>query len=168
VLAGPFGPRRITYADWTASGRALDFVEDAIRDQVLPHYANTHTESSGTGRHTTRLREQARQLIHQAVGGTDQDLVMFCGSGGTGAVAKLAGLLELGRPPAPSLPGLLLAPPGPGPAVGEDALPGYLTAARAILTAAPPPGPAEPPWLPPELERLRDFSLPPVPAARPR
>ena len=41
-------------------------VEDAIRTRVLPRYANTHIESSGTGRHTTRLREQARQLIHQA------------------------------------------------------------------------------------------------------
>jgi selenocysteine lyase/cysteine desulfurase len=96
VLTGPFGPRRVTYADWTASGRALGFVEDAIRGQVLPWYANTHTESSGTGRHTTRLREQARQVIHQAVGGTDQDLVIFCGSGATAAVAKLVGLLELG------------------------------------------------------------------------
>ena len=47
VLDGPYGPRRITYADYTASGRALDFVEDSIRDRVLPRYANTHTESSG-------------------------------------------------------------------------------------------------------------------------
>ncbi|HEU4898143.1 MAG TPA: aminotransferase class V-fold PLP-dependent enzyme [Actinomycetota bacterium] len=108
VLDGPFGPRRITYADWTASGRALDFVEDAIRDQVLPWYANTHTESSGTGRHTTRLREQARQAIHQAVGGTDQDLVIFTGAGATAAVAKLAGLLDLDR---------WAATPGPRPLV---------------------------------------------------
>jgi selenocysteine lyase/cysteine desulfurase len=103
VLTGPYGPRRVTYADWTASGRALGFVEDAIRDRVLPWYANTHTESSGTGRHTTRLREQARQVIHQAVGGTAQDLVIFCGSGATAAVAKLVRLLELdglaGDPP---------------------------------------------------------------------
>jgi selenocysteine lyase/cysteine desulfurase len=87
VLTGPYGPRRITYADWATSGRALGFVEDAIRDRVLPWYANTHTESSGTGHHTTRLREQARQVIHQAVGGTAQDLVIFCGSGATAAVA---------------------------------------------------------------------------------
>jgi selenocysteine lyase/cysteine desulfurase len=95
VLTGPYGPRRITYADWATSGRALGFVEDAIRDRVLPWYANTHTESSGTGHHTTRLREQARQVIHQAVGGTAQDLVIFCGSGATATVAKLVRLLKL-------------------------------------------------------------------------
>jgi selenocysteine lyase/cysteine desulfurase len=109
VLTGPYGPRRVTYADWTASGRALGFVEDAIRSRVLPRYANTHTESSGTGRHTTRLREQARQLIHQAVGGTDQDLVVFCGSGATAAAAKLVGLLVLDEPAGPR-PVVLVGP----------------------------------------------------------
>ena len=46
---GPFGVRRLTYADYTASGRSLGFIEDYIREQVMPLYANTHTESSGTG-----------------------------------------------------------------------------------------------------------------------
>jgi selenocysteine lyase/cysteine desulfurase len=49
LMDGPFGPRQVTYADNTASGRSLDFIEDFIRDAVLPRYANTHTESSGTG-----------------------------------------------------------------------------------------------------------------------
>ena len=63
VVEGPFGPRRVVYADYTASGRALSFVEDYIRQAVLPLYANTHTESSGTGLQTTRFREEARQII---------------------------------------------------------------------------------------------------------
>lgn len=98
VLDGPYGPHRITYADYTASGRALDFVEDLIREHVLPRYANTHTESSGTGLHTGLLREQARGIIHTSVGATADDVVIFCGSGATAAVNKLVGILELRIP----------------------------------------------------------------------
>jgi selenocysteine lyase/cysteine desulfurase len=98
----PFGLRRLTYADYTASGRSLSFIQDYIRRQVLPLYANTHTETSGTGLQTTRFREDARDIIRDSVHANgDEHAVVFAGSGSTGAVDRLITILGL------RLPGML-------------------------------------------------------------
>lgn len=91
----PFGKRTLTYADYTASGRSLDFIEDAIRNHVLPLYANTHTEANATGQQTTTFREQARQQIREAVNASIDDLVIFCGSGATSSINTLISQLGL-------------------------------------------------------------------------
>ena len=94
-LDGPFGPTRLIYADYTASGRCLNFIEDYLTTQVMPFYANTHTMMSGTGRQTTALREQARAIIRDAVGADERDVVLFCGSGATAAIHQMIGVLGL-------------------------------------------------------------------------
>jgi len=93
-----FGCKPLIYADYTASGRALDFIEQYISEQVLPFYANTHTETSYTGAQTTQLREQARDIIHRALKGSEEDQVIFCGSGATSAINKLIDILNLRLP----------------------------------------------------------------------
>jgi len=99
AVMGPFGLRRVTYADYTASGRSLAFIEDYIRDSVLPLYANTHTESSGTGLQTGRFREEARAIIRDAVGANQDDhVVIFTGSGSTAAINKLVDVLNIRLP----------------------------------------------------------------------
>jgi len=98
ALDGPYGPRRMTYADYTASGRSLDFIERFIAEEVLPLYANTHTETSRTGLQTTCFREDARRVILEAVAGSEDDVVIFCGSGATGAIMKLIEILNLMLP----------------------------------------------------------------------
>jgi len=94
----PFGNKPMVYADYTASGRALSFIEEAIQKQVLPYYANTHTETSFSGKQSTTFREQARASIHQALNTAQKHKVIFTGSGATAAINKLIDMLNLRLP----------------------------------------------------------------------
>lgn len=94
-VALPYGILPLLYADDTASGRALRQVEDWIAENLLPFYANTHTEASFCGAYTSRLREDARREIARLTGAGPDCSVIFTSSGATAAVNKLTQLLDV-------------------------------------------------------------------------
>ncbi|WP_234463823.1 aminotransferase class V-fold PLP-dependent enzyme [Paracoccus caeni] len=96
VIEGPFGARRMIYADYVASGRALRQVEGFVIEEVLPWYANSHTEASHCGSMMTRMRRAARAEILRCVNGDDRHAVVFTGSGATAGINRLVHLLGVG------------------------------------------------------------------------
>lgn len=94
----PFGGKPIVYADWIASGRCLYGIEKYLARHVLPFYGNTHTTTSITGHQSTCFRQEARQIVAEAVnakvtGRAAEDTVLFVGNGTTAAVDKLITML---------------------------------------------------------------------------
>nr|ACS49597.1 NifS-like protein [Oryza alta] len=98
----PFGRRPLVYADHTASGRSLRYVEDYVLHHVLPFYGNTHTEDSYVGSRTTRMARKAASYIKRCVGAGAGDVaLLFCGSGATAAVKRLQEAMGVASPPGP-------------------------------------------------------------------
>lgn len=91
-VPGPNGPNPMIYADYVASGRALQQVEDFVSVEVLPFYANSHTEASYCGQMMTRMRGAARDIICKSCGGDDRHAVVFAGSGATAGLNRLVSL----------------------------------------------------------------------------
>jgi len=94
----PFGPRHLFYADYTASGRLLDFVEKKLLE-ISRSYANTHTEDDYTGKTMTRRFKEAERRIKASVNAGPRDKIFPTGSGSTGALKKLQEMLGVYLPP---------------------------------------------------------------------
>jgi len=95
----PFGERLMMYADYTASGRCLCFVENYLR-QLQRIYANSHTEDDISGRSMTQLLKEAEESIKRSVNAGDSGRIICVGSGATGAIDKLQQLIGVALPPA--------------------------------------------------------------------
>jgi selenocysteine lyase/cysteine desulfurase len=98
VFPTPFGDRHLLYADFTASGRGLRFVEDTLTE-ILRSYANTHTEDDYTGKFTTRLLQDAEEKIKRMVNAGPDGKIIPIGSGTTGALKKLQEIIGVSIPP---------------------------------------------------------------------
>ncbi len=95
----PFGERLMVYADYTASGRCLAFVEKYLQN-LQRIYANTHTEDDISGRSMSHLLEQAESAIKQSVNAGPDGRIIPVGTGATGAIDKLQQIVGVALPPA--------------------------------------------------------------------
>lgn len=131
----PFGQRLVTYADYTASGRGIEFIEGYI-EQILKHYANTHTEDDSTGMITTERLHKAEGTIKRLINAGPQYKIIEAGSGATGAVHRLQQILGLYIPPvAKDLFHKLLEQYMDGEQLNE--LEAYLLANRPVVFVGP-------------------------------
>jgi selenocysteine lyase/cysteine desulfurase len=63
----PSGQKEILYADWTASARGYRPIEMRLQNDVIPFFANTHTQTTVTGTLMTKAYEEAKRIIKDHV-----------------------------------------------------------------------------------------------------
>lgn len=97
-IPGINGLKTLIYADYVASGRALQQVEKFMLNEVLPYYANSHTEASFCGQFMTQLRQSSRETIAQICGADSRHAVVFTGAGATAGLNRLVHLLGVNTP----------------------------------------------------------------------
>ncbi|XP_055618448.1 uncharacterized protein LOC129763418 isoform X2 [Toxorhynchites rutilus septentrionalis] len=78
AFLGPFGRRKVVYADYSSSGRSLQFLEDYINKEVLPALGDASCISAVTGLQSHLYDNEARDLVRAAVGATAEDEIVFC------------------------------------------------------------------------------------------
>lgn len=94
----PYGRKKITYTDWTASGRLYRPIEEKLMNEFGPFVANTHTETTVSGTAMTMAYHKARQIIKKHVNANDNDVLINTGTGMTGAINKFQRILGLKVP----------------------------------------------------------------------
>ncbi len=94
-ISTPNGDKRIVYADWTASGRNYQLIEERIQKELMPLVANTHTETSSTGMAMTHAYHKAKEIIKTHVNADENDVIISGNSGMTGMINKFQRILGL-------------------------------------------------------------------------
>jgi selenocysteine lyase/cysteine desulfurase len=91
----PYGEMPLVYADWTASGRLYQPIEDLLSADIAPYVGNTHTETTVTGSAMTMAYHHAKEIIKRHCGAHERDVMIATNSGMTGVVNKFQRILGL-------------------------------------------------------------------------
>jgi len=94
----PFGIKNIVYADWIASGRLYEDIENKMLEKFAPFVGNTHSESSITGRFMTHSYHEAHHIIKEHVNASENDIIITAGFGMTAVINKFQRILGLKVP----------------------------------------------------------------------
>ncbi len=90
-----FGSRKIVYADWIASGRLYQPIEEKLVHDFGPFVGNTHTETSKTGLLMTQAYHRSHEIIKKHVNAGPKDVIITAGSGMTSMINKFQRILGL-------------------------------------------------------------------------
>lgn len=88
-----YGEQKLIYADWIASGRLYRPIEDKMLNLFGPMVANTHTESSYTGKFMTDAYHFALKEIKRHVNAGKEDVIVTSGFGMTSSINKFQRIL---------------------------------------------------------------------------
>ena len=86
---------KIIYADWIASGRLYQPIEEKIAKEIAPFVGNTHTETSETGLLMTKAYHHSHKLIKKHVNADENDVIITAGFGMTTVINKFQRILGL-------------------------------------------------------------------------
>lgn len=95
VFNTPYGPKKMIYADWIASGRLYKPIEEKLINEFGPFVGNTHTETSETGTLMTKAYHLAHKKIKQHVNAAKDDMIITAGFGMTTVINKFQRMLGL-------------------------------------------------------------------------
>jgi selenocysteine lyase/cysteine desulfurase len=98
TFLSPYGEKKIVYADWIASGRMYQPIEEKMLNTFGPFVGNTHSEASETGVVMTSAYLHSHQKIKHHCNASKDDVIITAGSGMTALINKFQRILGLKVP----------------------------------------------------------------------
>ncbi|XP_055677378.1 uncharacterized protein LOC129786407 isoform X3 [Lutzomyia longipalpis] len=78
AFLGPYGRRKVVYANYTSSGKSLQFFEDYVNKEALSMLGDINCTSTVTGLQSKLYNNEARDLIKSSVNASADDEVILC------------------------------------------------------------------------------------------